>query len=249
VNINKKKLVDVFGKTSKWMEVSKKHCIIESGVNITSAVEILGKDKVIAAALSSMTLEFDLPNGIPLRYSAETLCRCAHENLYRVIDWRLVYLRGLSVAEQMVDPVFRDLFYEIEWLEKEKQIGLDVGSSWTDQVFPAGYYLINCAGLFKNCSWFKQEEIISKISNQVRCPEAILSEFLLTSLAVNNKNICCGENYYWSCSESNQSRSLFSDVDERNCLKIFNNKLKIYHAWSDMDKLGVETILLHEFDF
>ena len=139
------------------------------------AVAILGQGNVLTQAQAKGEVEF------PVRYSENTLRACAHENEEDRCDWRLVYLRGNSLREELKrvgtnterQPCFcNDSFCVGGWIGR-----------WFKDVpekFESGYYLIDFNGRFGRTSWSKQEKAIRGLGPQFqRAHEAMVTEAAL----------------------------------------------------------------------
>ena len=139
------------------------------------AVGILGQSNVLTRAQANGEVEF------PIRYSEDTFRTCASENEEQGCDWRLVYLRGNSLAEEEkrvgIDPKRQPCFFDNSWW-----LGGLIGR-WFREVprrFEPGYYLIDFNGRFGRTSWPRQEQAIRTLGPQFqRAHEAMVTEAAL----------------------------------------------------------------------
>lgn len=139
------------------------------------AVAILGQGNVLTQAQAQGEVEF------PIRYSENTLRACAKENEEESCDWRLVYLRGHSLREELkrvgVNGERQPCFCNDDWLFRG-WIG-----RWLKVVpekFEPGYYLIDFNGRFGRTSWPRQERAIRELGPQFqRAHEAMVTEAAL----------------------------------------------------------------------
>jgi len=208
------------------------------GLTIVRAISILGASKVITAEQASKAWEMEAPKSATIRYSEKVLRICAQENQDGE-DWRLIYINGLSLREQIEkrgtdetkQPCFNN---ENWWLEKSEE-------SWAKAKPQAGYYLINFKGKYAILNWNKQNAEIAKLGPDVeRCHEAVFAEAILTICLVNGE--CIAESWYhWSNSAS-------SDGDRVSVGHFDSDGLGVHSVWDGRSWDCLRVALVRKFN-
>lgn len=160
--------------------------------------QILGNCKVITHNQTAKAWDIEIPIKAPIRYSEATLQECAEQNRNNEADWRLIYVMGSSLREQLEkrgtnaknQPCFdKNLEW---WFKPDKHL-------WVNKKPKAGcYYLINLWPNFGNMSWNDQEQAIFDLGNNYeRCDLSIFTEAIQTILIVCDGERIAGSWYHW----------------------------------------------------
>lgn len=163
-----------------------------------AAIAILGAGKVLTRAQAKGETE------LPIRYSEDTLRACAKENVEQGCDWRLVYLQGNSLWQELervgTNRKRQPCFYENSWWLGVKD------NHWATEGFEPGYYLIDFNGRFDRTSWSNQENAIAKLGFEFeRAHEAIVTEAAFRIFEATGERLLSNW-YHWG-------RSLVSNGD------------------------------------
>lgn len=143
-------------------------------VTLARAVNILGAGKVLTAEQAAKAWNVAVPENARIRYTEARLRQCAEENRTKGMNWRLVYVYGISLREQRekvgTDKTSQPCYYaNTWWLERSED-------AWACEKPEAGYYLVDFNGRWGR-SWQKQDEEIAKLGPEFeRAHEAVVSE-------------------------------------------------------------------------
>jgi hypothetical protein len=162
--------------------------------DLTQVIHILGAQKVVSARQASKTWKLKIPESDGVRYENCTFQQCANENANGLADWRLVFLFGLSLSEQLAivgtNPEKGPCFYRSHWWLQRSE------KSWVDRGQRAGYWLIDFRGRFGAMSWRKQQAEIGRQLHAERAPAAMMAEATMAFASVHNERLLPNW-YHW----------------------------------------------------
>ena len=206
----------------------------ECELDMPLAEHIMGRYRVISAATMCEVWGFapfhagEVVPVIPIPYSIKVLEECAYENYDHRADWRLVYLHGFSLREQ----VRRCGCYIEGEKNSSKKVVFEKNTSWCDEewanieILP-GYYLLNFKnGLGGGLSWEEQEKWIKDhCDGSVRACANMISEALISIISVyGEKYIPHAVGHWGECYNEN---ALFVDLITRSPTILEIGKLPI----------------------
>ncbi len=165
---------------------------------LESAVLYLGRQKIITT--DDVCLAFAQPsvsNGteMSIRYTEDTLQRCAKLNQAREADWRLISALSLSLRDQRrilgTDRNNQPCFYNHDWWMSESE------DSWANSQPKSGYYLIDLTPRFYHTSWYGQKTKIAEMgSGFKRVDERVFSQALISIFKTHGERLHAGA-YHW----------------------------------------------------
>ena len=169
-----------------FLDNPNKYADVPAGLtSISKARRILGSKKVIPVTLFNHIWGTGYDEA-PIMYLEEDLQAFYYRNKVKDEDWRLIYYSGRSIRQLNeiigTDKDHQPCFYKYKqawYLDKEQDF-------WADKTPDAGYYLINCMGLFPSLKYQDQEREIAKLGNNLErtdphiFTEAVMSIFKLT---------------------------------------------------------------------
>ena len=164
---------------------------------IDKAIEILGDSKIITAKQASQVWNTEMIDDITpfiAPYTKSTLLTCRAENKNNKADWRLIYINGFSLMEQIMKfrpsnkgdiPSFRS-----SWVGNSVTL-------WSKRKPATGYRLIDFRLRFNSMNWEKQEKAIAKLGkNFARTCDFEFAESIISIFLVNNKERIEGEGLF-----------------------------------------------------
>ena len=170
-------------------------------------IAILGKNKVIGAAVTFQKWGLELAEVPNLLVSEEVLVQCARENEAGTADWRLVYVLGSSLRKQRdargTNRKNQPCFYGNDWWLNKRE------DSWATQGVGADYRLLNFKLQFMYRKWQEQEDDIAALGSDFeRAEEQAVAEACLSTFMVKGERLL-QNTFHWGRSlDSSGSRVL-----------------------------------------
>jgi len=172
---------------------------VRSPLGIVDALIALGDRRLVTYEQVCEAFGRDKGDAVPpIRYTKETLGKCAVLNRSSRAGWRMVYALPLSFREQRditgVDcqnlPYFDDTDGNDWWLDSMED-------EWAKSQPEAGYYLIDFRGRFNRTSWNEQNERIAKMGGQFeRADERVFSQALVSIFKTHKEQLCLGTRHW-----------------------------------------------------
>ena len=187
------------------------------------AIKILGKDKVVTFSEVCQAWGIGVSKIPSISFPEEVLQQAAAENEAGEVDWRLVYVFGLSLRQQRD---LRGTDTKDWWLGSDED-------SWAAKGAVAGYYLLNFHVQFTGMTWRAQQDEISRLSDQERAPEQIVSEAMLSVFMTTGQRLLkvC---FHWGPSLDSSGGRVVVGVFDRGGLSVGD-----YHPGISSSSFGV----------
>jgi len=168
-------------------------------------VEILGEGKVLGYKDVCRVWQRDLPEVEPtMLYTEEILAQAAERN-QNGENWRLVYVNGLSLRDQLVvgdnrkkQPCFDK---DYRWWRENQQ------DEWATKAVELGYRLLDFSCPFVSMNWQKQNDAITASGEQfARGEEQAVAEACFSNYLLNGKERLLQNRYHWGFLETANGR-------------------------------------------
>ncbi len=164
---------------------------VSVGVTIAEAYKILGSSRIVLASDAAHRWGLPQPDPtvpLPLRYHRDTLERCADENESTASDWRLVYVFGLSLNDQLKQ--IAEVRPKIEGLRlvelrpeygSRHQVVMNPDAAWMSERPEAGYCLVDFTPRLTGTDWYDQGYKVAAMRSIERLLEAAFVEVVVSA--------------------------------------------------------------------
>ncbi len=179
------------------------------------AIKTLGYQKVITADAEAKTWGKVIVAHVSIRYTEATLLQAAQENKSGQADWRLIFVSGYSLREQLKilgtnekkQPCFYKGLDGGMWFLDSKEDG------WSTRRNQAGYYLIDFRPHWDGMDHDKQGARLKKMGPKFeRVDPAVFSSAVLTDFKVSGVRLINYHEHWYHWSEVMSSSGNFITV-------------------------------------